>query len=136
MDTFEIRTRIAPRPNTLRRRWQRTWLSATRVSSVVAVACFFSTFAAYGNSLTGTIDALLVDPGQNGGFVRLTGTPSFDGTGCTNGWASGNLDDDRFMIYIWPALMSAKSQGKSVTISVSGCYVGFPKIAWVQINAT
>jgi hypothetical protein len=89
------------------------------------------------NGLTGTIDALQVDLTVNGAFVRLSGNPTFDGgAGCQNSWATGDIESEKFMIYIWPALMSAKSQGKQVLINVSGCLNGYPRIVLVQINAT
>lgn len=91
---------------------------------------------AHANTLTATIDALQIHPESNGGYVRLTGSPNFDGGGCSGVWAKGSLDDDKFMIYIWPALMSAKARGVSVTINVTGCAGPHAQITWIQINAT
>jgi hypothetical protein len=88
------------------------------------------------NTLTGIIDTLQVHPPTNGGYVRLTGLPTFDATTCSGIWAKGDLDNEKFMIYIWPLLVSAKNQGKSVTINVVGCSTGYPVIDWIQVNPT
>jgi hypothetical protein len=89
----------------------------------------------HANDLSGTVDAMQIYPPWNRGFIRLTGSPNFDGGGCPAPWAIGDLDDQTFMVYIWPALMSAKNNNKPVLISVSGCMNGYPKINWVQLNS-
>ena len=99
-------------------------------------AALLGSAAAQANELTATIETLQIHPPTNSGYVRLTGVPVFNDGACTSTWAKGDLNDDRFMIYIWPVLMSAKSQGKSVTISVSDCESGYPRIAWIQLNST
>lgn len=110
----------------------------TRIKTTPAVlACLcLCPFGANANTLTVTIDRLQVHRVTNAGYVYLTGAPLFDGGGCSSPWATGDLDDTHFMVYFWPMLMSAKSQGKSVTISVSGCSGDYPKIEMVQINAS
>jgi hypothetical protein len=101
-----------------------------------AVVLLMSTIAEAG-PLTATVETLYVNPTLNKGYLRLTGAPTFDGgSGCTSTWAAGNLDDQNFMVYIWPLLMSAKNNGKSVTVNVTGCIDGYPHIEWAQVNAT
>ena len=107
-----------------------------RFKSALIGASLLISSAAHANYFTATIDTLQIDTASNGGYVKLTGLPVFDGTGCTGVWASGDLDDQRFMIYLWPLLMSAKNNGKSVTVNVSGCLSGYPRITWAQVNAT
>jgi hypothetical protein len=103
----------------------------------VLVALVFASGTAHANYLTAVIDALQAEGATNAGYVRLSGLPTFDGGGCTSVWATGDMDDQRFMIYYWPMLMAAKNQGKSVSVVVSGCSAyGYPRIASVQINPT
>jgi hypothetical protein len=107
-----------------------------RMHAIVSSAAILFAASAGANTVTATIDALQVDLLSNGGYVRLTGNPNFDGGGCSNLWATNSLDEDKFMIYIWPLLMSAKSQGKTVSVSVTGCLNGYPRITFAQINPT
>jgi len=102
---------------------------------VLAVAASTSVgISANGN--LGTVANLQLHLPTNMGYVQLAGSPTFDGGGCSQQWAAASLDDPKFMTYIWPALLSAKNQGKSVTISVNGCLGGFPKIDWIQLHPT
>jgi hypothetical protein len=109
---------------------------STWVRPVLIAAGWLVAGLAHANSFTATIESLQLDSGSNAGYVRLTGQPTFDGGGCTNYWARGALDDERFMVYFWPALMSAKNHGFSVTVFVNGCQGGYPLITVVQVNAT
>lgn len=88
-------------------------------------------------TLTSTIEALQIHPATNGGYVKLTSFPTINEGACSAQWAYGDLDDEKFMIYIWPALMLAHSKGRTVTIHFSGCLASSstPRIAWVQVNA-
>lgn len=106
-----------------------------RLGPIVTITSLLLATVTQANNLTATVDSLQIDPTSGGGYVRLTGLPTFDGNGCTSSWARGSLDDDKFMIYMWPALMNAKNQAKSVTIYVSGCDVGYPRITLIQLNA-
>jgi len=107
---------------------KKQWIALTASLGLTAVAG--------ANTLTGSVAVLQAHPGTNGGYVRLIGDPTFDGTSCTSIWAKGELDNDKFMVYIWPLLVTAKNQGKTVTINVVGCSGGYPLIDYVQINAT
>lgn len=86
-------------------------------------------------TLTSTIEALQVVPTANGVFVKLTGYPSIAEGACANPWGQGDLDDDKFMTYVWPALLLAHSKGRTVTIQFSGCQGIHPRISWIQVNA-
>jgi hypothetical protein len=104
----------------------RRWICA-----LLALAFFTSV---QGNTLTGVVEVMQVHPPSNGGYVRLVGLPTFDGGGCTSMWAVGDLNDNNFMIYIWPALLNAKNRGTSVSITVSGCVGPYPRVEWIQLN--
>ena len=82
--------------------------------------------------VTGTITIMQAYGPLRAGFVQLSGG-QFDGGGCPSAWASGSFDDDLFMIEIWPALLNAKNHAATVTIDVSGCLNGYPKIDWVNL---
>lgn len=108
-----------------------------RIRGALFATALLAATSAHANSLPGMVDTLQAHVPTNGGYVKLAGSPTFDGSGCTSIWASGDMNDDKFMIYIWPMLMTAKNQGKSVTINVDGCTAaGYPRITWVQINPT
>jgi hypothetical protein len=94
----------------------------------LAVACQ----TVWAASVTGTITVMQIYGPWRTGFVQLSGG-QFDGGGCPNAWASGSFDDDIFMIEIWPALINAKNHGATVTIDVSGCVNGYPKIDFVNL---
>lgn len=101
---------------------------------ILLMAGAFGTIAARANTLTATVETLQIEAASNSGFVRLTGQPTFDGGGCTSYWARGALDDQTFMVYFWPALLSAKNKGVTVSVIASGCSNGFPVITLVQVN--
>jgi hypothetical protein len=103
---------------------------------VTALVSFFLATNAHANHFTATVETLQGHPGTNGGYVRLTGQPTFEGDGCTNYWAKGLLDDEQFMIYMWPLLITVKRHGVTVTVGVEGCNEGYPRISWVQVNPT
>jgi hypothetical protein len=107
-----------------------------RAPWIVLAVAVIANSAVSANNPTATVYNLQVHLPTNMAYVQLAGSPTFDGGGCTAAWAVGSLDDDKFMIYIWPALMSAKNQGKSVTVNVTGCLGGYPKITWIQLNPT
>ena len=105
------------------------------LARIAVPASFFLFFGvAHADTHTAVVRTLQVHPPTNGGYVQLAGVPNFSGGVCNSPWAIGRLDDQNFMVYIWPALMSAKNQGKSVTITVSGCVGNYPLIEWIQVN--
>ncbi|GFE80190.1 hypothetical protein GCM10011487_21900 [Steroidobacter agaridevorans] len=87
--------------------------------------------------VTSTIAALQIYPASNGGYVKLTGHPTISYDLCSGEYGYGDLNDEKFMIYIWPALLLAHSKGRTVKIGFSGgCGPGAaPRIAWVEVNA-
>lgn len=85
------------------------------------------------NTLTGTIHTLHINLATNHGHIYLDGTPSFDGGGCVAAWTSNSLDEEKFMIYMWPALINAKNHGYVVAITVDGCEMGYPKIVAIDV---
>jgi hypothetical protein len=101
------------------------------ICALFALAFFTSVQA---NTVTGVVEVMQVHPPSNGGFVRFVGLPTFDGGGCTSMWAVGDLSDEKFMIYMWPALLNAKNHAASVSITVSGCIGTYPRIEWIQLN--
>jgi hypothetical protein len=107
---------------------------AMKIPKAIAVlALGVSCQTVWANSVTGTITTMQIYGPWRTGFVQLSGAPQFDGGGCPNVWASGSLDDDIFMIYIWTALVNAKNHSATVTIDVNGCVNGYPKIDWVNL---
>jgi hypothetical protein len=107
------------------------------VRRIIFVAALFAAESAQANYVPGMVDTLQIHVPTNNGYVKLSGSPTFDGGACSSVWAAGDLNDEKFMIYIWPMLMTAKNQGKSVTVNVDGCTsAGYPRITWVQINPT
>jgi hypothetical protein len=105
-----------------------------RIRKVLAVcALALACPIVWATPVTGTITVMQIYGPWRTGFVQLSGAPQFDGGGCPNAWASGSLDDDVFMIYIWPALLNAKNRSATVVIDVNGCVNGYPKIDWVNL---
>lgn len=93
-----------------------------------------STFSAMAGSVTGTIHTLHVNLESNMAHIYLDGQPLFDGGGCSYMWTGNSLDDEKFMVYIWPALMNAKAHNFTVTITTNGCQVGaYPKIVAIDV---
>jgi hypothetical protein len=111
----------------------RTWKTAAVAAVLVAFACVPP--SAVATPITGTIDTVHINTQTNRAHVSLVGQPAFDGGGCSSQWPGNDMDDDKFMIYVWPALMSAKSKGFPVVIHVSGCVGGYPKIVWVDVKS-
>lgn len=99
---------------------------------VTALAVFLLPVS-YANELTGTIHTLHVNLQTNLAHIYLDGSPIFNGGGCTNRWTANPLDEEKFMIYIWPALMNAKNRGFAVSVNVSGCVDGYPRIVSVDV---
>ena len=105
-------------------------MTIRKALAVLALAVSCQTV--WATPVTGTITAMQIYGPWRTGFVQLSGG-QFDGGGCPNAWASGSLDDDIFMIYIWPALLNAKNHTATVTIDVNGCVNGYPKIDWIDL---
>ena len=103
---------------------------------VVLAAAASTSVGIRANGNVATVAYLQLHLPTNMAYVQLAGSPTFDGGGCSQLWAVGSLDDPKFMTYIWPALLSAKNQSKSVHVSVTGCLAGYPKIDWVMLNPT
>jgi hypothetical protein len=102
-----------------------------QLSALAAAAAMAA--SAQANTVSGTIHTLHVSTESNMGYIYLDGMPTFDGGGCTGPWTGNSLDEDKFMIYLWPALMSAKNKGFSVSISVNGCVNGYPRIVGIDV---
>ena len=88
---------------------------------------------AWADSRSGTIHTLHVNLQSRMAHVYLDGLPTFQGGSCSGTWTGNSIDDQDFLIYIWPALMSAKNKGFAVTIEVSGCLNGYPKIVSIDV---
>jgi hypothetical protein len=91
--------------------------------------------AAFATPITGMIDTVNINTQTNLAHVSLVGLPLFDGGGCSSQWPGNDMDDEKFMIYVWPAIMNAKSKGFPVVIHVSGCVGGYPKIVWIDVKS-
>lgn len=92
-----------------------------------------SASSAPAGSVTGTIHTLHIDLNSNTAHIYLDGQPQFDGNGCSYMWTGNSLDDEKFMIWVWPALMNAKNHNFPVTITTSGCVGIYPKIVWIDV---
>jgi hypothetical protein len=97
------------------------------------VAAMTMVASAHANTVTGTIHTLHINTQSNMGHIYLDGQPLFDGTGCTGPWTGNSLDEDKFMIYLWPALTNAKNKGYPVSIVVEGCLNGYPRIVSIDV---
>jgi hypothetical protein len=97
------------------------------------IALLAGATAAHADTVTGTIHTLHINTQTNRGHIYLDGQPQFDGGGCTGYWTGNSLDEDKFMIYLWPALTNAKNRGFAVSITVDGCLGGYPQIVAIDV---
>jgi len=107
---------------------------APSVFGFFCTAIIAASQTASANQLSGTIHTMHVNLDTNMVHVYLTGSPGFDGPGCGGRWTGNSISDDKFMTNIWPLLAMAKSRGLTVTIGVSGCVNGFPKVVWIDVE--
>jgi hypothetical protein len=105
------------------------------IYSAAMVAAFWSAGAS-AVTVSSTIEALQVEPGSQGVYIKLAGYSAINETSCnTNPWGFGDMNNEDFMIYIYPALLTAHAKSRSVTIGFAGCNGQYARIGWVQVNA-
>jgi len=88
----------------------------------------------FAESHIGTIHTLHVNLETERVHVHFTGKPFFHEGSCSSIWTSNTLDDTKFMVYIWPLLMHAKSKQEKISIVVKGCNGSYPKISSVDVS--
>lgn len=102
-------------------------------SSLMMVLMLMGSSNVRANTITGTIHTLHINTETNRGHIYLDGSPSFDGGGCPGMWTGNSLNDEKFMIYIWPALVNAKNKNYVVSVTVNGCESGYPRIVAIWV---
>lgn len=125
----EIFNKLLPGRNT-RQKTEENRMSIVRYMVVLLALVSSSVMA---NTLTGTIHTLHINLATNHGHIYLDGSPTFDGGGCPAAWTSNSLDEEKFMIYMWPALVNAKNHGYFVSITVDGCESSYPRIVAIDV---
>lgn len=96
--------------------------------------CALSLVASAANAdvVTGTVHTLHVSLDSGRAFVQLDGLPWFNGGGCPSYWTVNDINDQNFMKYVWPLLITAKVTNARITIVTSGCIGAWSKIVAVE----
>lgn len=93
---------------------------------------------AYADTVVGKIHTVHSNIETRRAHIQMEGSPvpTFNGGSACTGvpWTGNSMDDNDFRQFVLPILLTAKTTGETISITVNGCVGAFPRITGVDYS--